>query len=308
MLNPQDHAKLADRIRPLFRAKLHEEALPAELEASLSRVYLELADWVHTHKTPCKPLLVGVNGAQGSGKSTLCTFLQLILTEAYAYQVAVFSIDDIYLTHAERERLGREIHPLLVTRGVPGTHDVALGQLTLDKLIDPAGGLIAIPAFDKAFDDRRPPAEWPSVKGPVDIVLFEGWCVGAKPQAESELVEPVNALERDEDRLGIWRAYVNRQLRGPYAELFNRFNRLVMLKVPSMDCVYQWRSLQEQKLTEKLALTESQHRIMDAAALQRFIMHYERLTRHILAEMPSRADLILLLDEQHQFVDFRSHE
>ena len=115
-------------------------------------------------------------------------------------------------------------------------------------------------------------------------------------------------MERDEDRLGIWRASVNRQLRGPYAELFNRFNRLVMLKVPSMDCVYQWRSLQEQKLTEKLALTESQHRIMDAAALQRFIMHYERLTRHILAEMPSRADLILLLDEQHQFVDFRSHE
>ncbi len=304
-MNPQNHAELADRIRPKFRAKLHEEALPAELEASLSRVYLELADWVHAQKTLAKPLLVGVNGAQGSGKSTLCAFLHLILTEAYAYKVAVFSIDDIYLTHAERERLGREIHPLLVTRGVPGTHDVALGQQTLDKLIDPAGGLVAIPAFDKAVDDRRPPAEWPRVKGPVDIVLFEGWCVGAKPQAEGELVEPVNALEREEDPSCIWRDYVNRQLLGPYAELFSRFDRLIMLKVPSMDCVYQWRSLQEQKLAGKWALIDDRHRIMDATALQRFIMHYERLTRHILAEMPSRADLTLVLDEQHQFVDFR---
>lgn len=302
-MHPQAYAKLADRIRPAFRAKMRAEKLPTDAEDALMRVYLPLADWVHRQKPMGKPLRIGINGAQGSGKSTLCAFLHLLLTEAYAYHVAGFSLDDLYLTHAERQRLGYEIHPLLVTRGVPGTHDIALGLQIVQALFDPASGPVAIPSFDKARDDRRPQDEWKIVHGPADIVLFEGWCVGAKPQTEAELVEPVNALERGEDPDGIWRAYANRQLGGPYQDLFGRLDRLIMLQVPGMECVHQWRGLQESKLAAKTASTAASEHIMDETALKRFIMHYERITRHLLVEMPSRADLTLSLDPNHQFIN-----
>ena len=300
-MKSQSYTELLARIHPLFKAKMRDEKLPDDLEDSLCRVYLPLADWVHQQKTVGKPLLLGVNGAQGSGKSTLCSFLQMILSEAYLYKVAGFSIDDLYLTHEERQRLGLEIHPLLVTRGVPGTHDVDLGLQLIQALFDPGSGPVAIPAFDKAKDDRRPQSDWTIVQSPVDIVIFEGWCVGATPQIEAELVEPVNDLERDEDPEGIWRTFVNRQLQGPYAEWFSQIDRFIMLKVPSMECVFQWRSLQEQKLAEKTAFTGDNSRIMNAESLKRFIMHYERITRHTLAEMPSRADLTLALDHNHQY-------
>ena len=302
-MNNHEQAQMRERIRPAFKIKMREEQLADDLEESLLQTYLSVADWVHRQKAVGKPLLLGVNGAQGSGKSTLCRFLQLILAEAYQYKVIGFSIDDLYLTRAERQRLGQEIHPLLVTRGVPGTHDISLGQRILRALFDPTGKRVALPVFDKALDDRRPPAEWPIVDGPADIVIFEGWCVGAKPQAEMELVKPVNGLELEEDPDGIWRTYVNRQLQGSYASLFDRIDRLILLKVPSMDCVYQWRSLQEQKLAEKTASTTYGSHIMDDTAMKRFIMHYERITRHVLAEMPERADLTLSLDHNHQFTN-----
>ncbi len=302
-MKSQTYTELRERIRPLFKAKMRDEKLPDELEDSLCHAYLSLADWVHRHKSGGKPLLLGVNGAQGSGKSTLCSFLQMILTEAYGYKIAGFSIDDIYLTRTGRERLGREVHPLLVTRGVPGTHDVDLGLQIIQALFNPEGGPVNIPAFDKTQDDRRPKAEWKMLEGPVDMVIFEGWCVGAIPQTEAELIEPINELEREEDSDGVWRAYVNDQLHNTYPKLFNQMDHLIMLKVPSMECVYQWRCLQEQKLAEKTAFTGDESLIMDAEALKRFIMHYERITRHTLAEMPSRADLTLYLDNNHQFIN-----
>lgn len=300
VLSADDYAALAARIRPAFLARMRELHIDTALAEPLKRVYIPLAAWVSRQKQAGRPFVLGVNGAQGSGKSTLCEFLQLILREGYGYKVAGFSIDDIYKTHAERERLGREVHPLLVTRGVPGTHDVRLGLDTIAALVDPAGGCVALPAFDKARDDRRPEGEWSLVEGPVDVVIFEGWCVGARAQDEAELITPLNELEVREDADGAWRRYVNEELKGEYAELFTRLDRLVMLKVPNMESVYEWRSLQEEKLAAKMAQS-GQHRIMDSSGLKRFIMHYERLTRHTLDEMPERADLTLFLDEHHQF-------
>jgi len=299
-LGSAEYRDMARDIRPGFLARLRALHIDPSLAEALMRAYLPLAAWIRQQKGEQSTFVLGINGAQGTGKSTLSACLRLILQEAYGYRVAAFSIDDLYKTHDERERLGREIHPLLVTRGVPGTHDVRLGLDVLDALTGGTNDAIALPSFDKARDDRRPRAEWPVVQGPVDIVLFDGWCVGAIAENNEALTQPVNELEAVDDANGAWRRYANEALKGEYAELFARLDRLIMLKVPNMTCVYEWRALQEDKLA-KIAARTGQHRLMDSSGLKRFIMHYERLTRHMLAEMPDRADVVLCLDEHHQF-------
>jgi D-glycerate 3-kinase len=295
VLAASDYQRLAAAIRPRFIDLMRQQALPLALLEPLCRVYLPLAAWVNRERKQHKTFVLGINGAQGAGKSTLTSFLQLLLQEVFGLRVAAFSIDDIYFTHQQREKLAHDVHPLLATRGVPGTHDVELGIATLDQLCS-IGERTSVPAFDKGADDRAPESEWKSIVSPVDVVIMEGWCVGAKPQAESALLLPLNELEEREDSDGFWRRYVNEQLTGAYARLFAKLNRLVMLRVPDMRCVYEWRSTQE----DKLAASDAR-RTMDSSGLKRFIMHYERLTRHMLAELPERADVVLYLDEQHQF-------
>jgi D-glycerate 3-kinase len=298
LLDPASFTRQWTLIRPAFLAALQRHRIPAARAEELARVYLPLAAWIAAQKQD-GPLIVGINGAQGSGKSTLCDFLRLILEQSHSQRVAVLSIDDLYLTRAERQTLAKEVHPLLMTRGVPGTHDVELGLATLERLRTATGtDLTPLPAFDKATDDRRPTADWPVFRGRPDILLFEGWCVGSSPRPEATLREPVNALERDEDVDGRWRHFVNRQLETDYRRLFAELDRLIFLRVPDMDRVLEWRTLQEQKLA---TTAPAGGHIMDAAAIRRFVMHYERLTRHNLANLPDRADVTLSLNDEHGF-------
>jgi len=219
--------------------------------------------------------------------------------------IALLSLDDFYLGRAERARLAQQVHPLLATRGVPGTHDVDLAEQTFEALNDT--GTVAIPSFDKARDERRPVADWTSVAAPVDVILFEGWCVGARPQEEAALREPVNELERRRDGEGTWRRYVNEQLETRYRPLFERVDDLVLLKAPSFEVVYEWRAEQERKLRERLEREGGDtSRLMDEAMLRDFIAHYERLTRHILTEMPARADIVIDLDAQRRPVGLQA--
>ena len=244
--------------------------------------------------------MIGICGAQGSGKTTLAR----AVADGCAHRglvAAVVSIDDIYLTRDEREGLGRKVHPLLATRGPPGTHDVDLGLRTLEALA--ADRETPLPRFDKARDDRVPEREWPISMPHCDVVLFEGWCVGAVPEPEARLVHPVTELESVEDRDGRWRRHVNRALAGRYGALFAALDRLVLLAAPSFDVVHAWRLQQEEQLRAGHAGAGA--RIMDGAGLARFIQHYERLTRWILEEMPARADLVIRLGPQRQVTDFR---
>jgi D-glycerate 3-kinase len=156
-----------------------------------------------------------------------------------------------------------------------------------------------LPSFDKARDDRNPPSDWTVFEGRADIVLFEGWCVGAVPQESDALSAPVNDLEATEDRDATWRRYVNDRLAGEYTALFRMLDRLVMLRVPDMASVYRFRGLQESKLAATPG-AGPQHFAMDGDALRRFIMHYERLTLWMLTEMPGRADVTLALDSHQQ--------
>lgn len=302
ILPESEYRAVWKRVQPDFAASMERQHIDLSQAELLARVYLPLAAWVLAHKSD-RPFVLGVNGAQGSGKSTLCEFLALVLERGYGCKVAGFSIDDIYKTRAERVQLAREVHPLLLTRGVPGTHDVQLGIETIERLISASNCTsAALPSFDKAVDDRRLERDWPRTATPVDIVVFEGWCVGCSPQDAEDLTAPLNALEADEDSDGRWRCYVNDQLKGPYAALFERLDRLVMLRVPSMESVFEWRSLQERKLAARIQQAgASSPYLMDEIALRRFIMHYERLTRHTLKEMPGRADIVLFLDDAHRF-------
>jgi D-glycerate 3-kinase len=266
-------------------------------------LYLPLAAWLRSARgEQTRTRVVGVCGAQGSGKSTFCRLLGTVMREAFGEVAITMSIDDIYETRERREQLAREAHPLFVTRGVPGTHDLALGLETIDRIVSQGEGeTVALPAFDKAIDTRLPRDEWKCHQGPVDTLLFEGWCVGAAPERDAALLDPVNRLEREEDPDCVWRRTVNEHLRGYYRGLFARIDVLILLRVDSMQRVFEWRRLQEHKLADAVAAQANNAgtRIMTDEQVERFIMHYERLTRHILAEMPARADIVFDLDESH---------
>ncbi|WP_298036213.1 hypothetical protein [uncultured Desulfuromonas sp.] len=300
-LTPGEVLAIAAKARDPFVAAAGQMQIDNNLEQELVDIYIPLAAALQRNAcTHDGPLLVGINGAQGAGKSTLCRLLQTVLEQGWGRRVASLSIDDLYLTRAERRGLAKRVHPLLATRGVPGTHDVELGLRLLGALRQLRDGRrLTVPVFDKAIDDRLPKDEWRHVDGPLDVILFEGWCVGALPQPEEELSLPVNSLEREEDPDLSWRRYVNGQLREDYRRLFAELDVLIMLEVPGMENVLDWRGLQERKLASA-AGQKKEHKIMDAAALRRFIMHYERLTRAMLAEMPGRADIVLKLNAGHR--------
>jgi D-glycerate 3-kinase len=199
-------------------------------------------------------------------------------------------------THDQRKQLARDIHPLFQTRGVPGTHDLPLMQKTLTTLLE--GKTCPIPRFNKAMDDRYEESNWTACNNPVDFVLFEGWCNHSPYQTDNELEEPVNELEAAEDPDGIWRRYANDQLKEYHEKIFRHADLNIMLKAPDFEKIYEWRSLQEEKLKQKTKKAE-QTRIMSAAELKRFIQHYERISRHTLAHLPSTADVVIPVAADH---------
>lgn len=254
--------------------------------ALAQRVAARVADAGH-----CQ--VIGISGAQGTGKTTLALLMHDALSAGFGLRSVVVSLDDYYLTKAERRALAAQVHPLLVTRGVPGTHatDVLQAALRRLRMLSP-GQSMGLPRFSKAEDDRL--HELQISTGPVEVVLFEGWCVGARPEPEPSLREPVNALEAEEDVDGRFRRYVNAQLAGPYADLWRELDMLVYLAAPNMDAVRAFRSQQEDRLRQ-LTAGDAQG-IMDRPAILRFVQHFERVTAHMLRTTPGYADVVVELD------------
>ena len=274
---------------------IKELQLPANFKQIIDSIYLPLITHILEKKTD-KPLFININGAQGSGKSTLTHFLKHLIEAETGLSVADISLDDFYLTRSEREALAKSYHPLLITRGVPGTHDVQLMENTLSELMN--GNSCSIPRFNKAADDRYTQEKWTLCKKNTDIVLFEGWCNHSPAQNEKDLLTPVNTLESTEDPQGVWRHYANEQLKDYHFRIFNHADMCIMLKAPDFDKIFEWRCLQEDKLKKNTMLNEHSH-IMSPVKLKRFIQHYERITRHTLRNLPDTADIVIPVAADH---------
>ncbi|WP_158885853.1 kinase [Rhodanobacter sp. L36] len=263
------------------QANMHNEALAGHL----------LDQYAGRIARSRRPYILGVSGLQGSGKSTLARVMKA-QAEARGWPTEILSLDDFYYSRSDREALAHQVHPLLRSRGVPGTHEIELMMSVLAALPHASDKLpVTHPRFDKGRDTRIPPSRWPRIIHPPKLVIVEGWALGIRPQSQAALATPVNELERTEDADGSWRHWVNKQLRS-YQPLWRKFDALIVLQAPSWNIVQRWRSEQEEELFARHAPLA-----MDAKGMERFLAHFERLSRHALATLPALADTCVEYDD-----------
>tara|TARA_A100000164_G_C21853503_1_gene746262 strand:+ start:264 stop:1160 length:897 start_codon:yes stop_codon:yes gene_type:complete len=263
----------------------------------LNKFYLPLSEWIYSiYIKDSKIKLIGLSGGQGAGKSTITGVLKLILKKKYGLNLCVFSIDDFYKTKVERIKMSKKIHPLFLTRGVPGTHDLSLLMKTIKKLKKKNFKTVLIPKFDKSKDDRFKKNRWQKIKRAPNVIIFEGWCVGARNQNQNMISKSLNQIERKHDADLKWRKTVNKYLKNQYKKIFNLIDKLVYLKAPNFDHIFKWRLLQE----EKLKLTSKSKKTMSKSKVREFIMFYERITKHMMKDFSNISDLTIFLDTKHR--------
>jgi D-glycerate 3-kinase len=273
------------------------------LYTAYKKVYLTIAERILLKKISLNsPIIIGLSGGQGSGKTTFSEFLKFILKNKYKLKTVSISIDDIYKTKQNRINLSKRLNKLFLIRGVPGTHDIHFlinffKALKGNKIYKP----FKIPTFDKSTDDRRNKKHWYSVDR-VDVFILEGWCVGAKPEPSiNNLKKPINSLEANEDKNFAWRKKVNHHLNNDYKQLYSFIDLMIYLKIPNFSKVFQWRTLQERKLANSKATKSNKKKyIMSENEIKRFIMYYERITKKMLIDMPKFADIIVPIGSNHQ--------
>lgn len=262
----------------------------------VEEVCLPLSGWI-AEKARERRRVIAFGGPPGSGKSTLVRTLELLLADLHGMRAASFSLDDVYHTRARREELSREVHPLLATRGVPGTHDLDLAHWLLDEL-EFAGPdhVVWLPRFDKLADERAPRDAWRPIAFPPSLVLVDGWCWGAAPSSNTSLLTSVNAREAQHDADGTWRRHVRDQLAGPYARLFARAHHFVRLDSPNWETTLEWR-VQQQLELRGLAGPAS---IEERKSLTSFLELFERVARAPCSTAP---DFVLNLSADHELAE-----
>lgn len=311
-----DQAFLIQRLRFDIEQTLKSLYADVSLSDHLEDLYLPFAHWIAQLAKPrSHPLVIGMGGVQGCGKTVFTTVLSHVLYKAYDKKTIVLSIDDFYKTRTEREHMARDVHPMFMTRGVPGTHDLALINNILDRLSDlKAGEVMRLPCFDKSTDERKHVKDWQEVEGPIDVILCEGWCVGM-PEQKQSIEAPINRLEQEMDDQGVWRQRVNQYLEEDYKKLFKRIELMLWMQAPNYDVVYDWRNKQERLLEEHLldihgeGLNKIDLTVMSNEELRSFMQYYERLTKHMMSVMPDKVDVLLKLDEKQSVtkVQFPTH-
>ena len=265
----------------------------------LKSYLIPLCFWISKKINRKKPLIIGVAGGQGTGKTTITSIISLILRKYFKLNVFKVSIDDFYKTRNERKKLSLTKHPLLMTRGVPGTHDHKIILNFFKKVKSKNFKSIKLPKFDKSTDDRCKSKLWYKVKFKPDVVILEGWCVGAKAQNSSKIKKPINYLEKFKDPNLIWRKYVNTELKTNYKKLFNHLDEIIYLKSSSFKLLQKWRITQEKRL---LLNSKSRRnlKIMKKGDVINFMQTYQRITQNMFKNMPKYASIILNLNSNHQ--------
>ncbi len=268
-------------------------------ERMIKSFLIPLCFWISKKADTKRPYFVGLAGGQGTGKTTISSLIKIILIKYFKLKVFRISIDDFYKTRKERISLSKKVHPMLLTRGVPGTHDINMMLNFFKKVKNKKFKRLRLPSFNKAVDDRFSKKKWYDLKNKPDVIIFEGWCVGAKSEKNNTLKRTLNPMEKAKDQKLIWRKYVNQQLKTKYKNLYSQLNCLIFLKAKNFSLLQKWRLKQERKLwinsKRKLNL-----KIMSKGDVINFMQTYQRITQNMFRNMPKYASIIINLNSNHQ--------
>jgi len=265
----------------------------------LKSYLIPISFWIAKKTNKKKPMIIGLAGGQGTGKTTITSILSLILKKYFKLNVFKISIDDFYKTRSEREKLSKKKHPLLMIRGVPGTHDYRIIYDFFKKIKNKKFISLRLPKFDKSKDDRCHKKLWYKINSRPDVIILEGWCVGAKAQKKSQLANSINSLEKTKDQNLVWRKYVNIQLKTRYKNLFKQINEIIYLKANNFKVLQQWRIKQENKLRIS-AKNKKNTKIMNKSDIINFMQTYQRITQNMFKNAPKYASIIMKLNSNHQ--------
>ena len=266
-------------------------------EKMIKAFLIPLCFWISKNADKKKPYFVGLAGGQGTGKTTISSLIRIILIKYFKLNVFRISIDDFYKTRKERKNLSSRIHPMLLTRGVPGTHDINMMLSFFRKIKSRNFKRLRLPKFNKAIDDRSNKKKWYDLKVKPDVIIFEGWCVGARSEKNITLKKTINSLERAKDQKQIWRKYVNQQLKLNYKKLYSQLNCLIYLKAKNFNLLQKWRLKQERKLWIK---SKVKSKIMSRGDVLNFMQTYQRITQNMFRNTPKYASVIFNLNSNHQ--------
>ena len=286
-----------DYLKFLSKEKIFGKSIAQKI-ASLKNTYIPMSFWIEKkYKKKGRTLFLGFSGGQGSGKTTVTGILKIILKKFFKRKIQVSSIDDFYKTLKDRNKMSYTLHPLFKTRGVPGTHDINLIKKFFSFIKRKKFKRFKLPKFDKSLDDRLKKKYWYNVKKRPEIVILEGWCVGAKPQSSFLIKKPINILEKNEDKELKWRKYVNEKLKKEYKRLFAMIDYFIFMKIPNFNVVFKWRLLQENKLRKKTRLKK---KVMSYNEVKHFIMFYQRITLQMIKDLSKSASIVMLLKTNHE--------
>ena len=266
-------------------------------ERMIKSFLIPLCFWISKKAEKKRPYFVGLAGGQGTGKTTISSLIRIILIKYFRLNVFRISIDDFYKTRKERINLSKRVHPMLLTRGVPGTHDINMMLNFFRNSKSKKFKRLKLPTFNKAIDDRFNKKKWYDLKKRPDVIIFEGWCVGAKSEKNNTLKKTINSMEKIKDQKQVWRKYVNHQLKSKYKNLYSQLNCLIFLKAKNFSLLQKWRLKQERKLGVK---SKVKSKIMSKADVLNFMQTYQRITQNMFRNMPKYASVIFNLNSNHQ--------
>ena len=265
----------------------------------LKSYLIPICFWIAKKANKKSPLIIGLAGGQGTGKTTIASIISLILKKYFKLKVFKISIDDFYKTRNERKKISKSIHPLLMIRGVPGTHDYKIIYEFFKKIKNKKFAKFRLPKFDKSKDERYNKKLWYKINSKPDIIIFEGWCVGAKNQKNSKLIKSINSLEKISDQNYVWRKYVNLQLKKNYKNLFRQIDEIIYLKANNFKILQKWRIKQEKTLWLK-SKNKRSLRIMNRGDIINFMQTYQRITQNMFKDAPKYASIVMKLNSNHQ--------